>query len=102
MTFRTTLLPLGLAAVAALAAPAAAFAQAGAFGGGNGPPLVTVPPPRQFASSEEHYKFLLEQAKGGTKHTLATVPATITVSIPACSRVARMPEGRNSTQRLVY
>jgi hypothetical protein len=49
-------------------------AQGGAFGGGSGPPLQVVKPPREFASSEEHYAYLLEQAKGGTKHTLATVP----------------------------
>src|SRR5204863_9198001 len=33
-----------------------------------------VPPPRQFASAEEHYKYLLAQANGGTKHTVATLP----------------------------
>jgi hypothetical protein len=50
------------------------LAQGGAFGGGFGPPLQVVPPPREFATSEEHYAYLLEQAKGGTKHSLATVP----------------------------
>ena len=29
---------------------------------------------KAFATSDEHYKYLLEQAKGGTKHTLASVP----------------------------
>jgi len=33
-----------------------------------------VPPPRQFSSAAEHYKFLLDRAKGGTKHTVATLP----------------------------
>jgi hypothetical protein len=56
------------------ALPNLVAAQGGAFGGGSGPPLQTVPPPRQFATSDEHYAYLLEQAKGGTKHTLATVP----------------------------
>jgi hypothetical protein len=56
------------------ALPNIASAQGGAFGGGFGPPLQTIPPPREFATSDEHYAYLLEQAKGGTKHTLATVP----------------------------
>ena len=55
-------------------APSSLFAQPGAFGGGFGPPLQTVAPAKPFATSEEHYKFLLSQAKGGTKHTLTTVP----------------------------
>ncbi|HUL80571.1 MAG TPA: hypothetical protein VL131_00425, partial [Gammaproteobacteria bacterium] len=65
---------LAIAALALAAAPSLSFAQNGGFGGGFGPPLKVIPPPKQFASSEEHYKFLLEQAKGGTKHTLASVP----------------------------
>ena len=63
-----------LTLVAIGAAPSSLFAQPGAFGGGYGPPLQAVPPPKAFATSEEHYKFLLSQAKGGTKHTLTTVP----------------------------
>jgi hypothetical protein len=63
----------GIGAVALGLAPVA-HAQGGSFGGGFGPPLQTVKPPREFASSEEHYQYLLEQANGGTKHTLATVP----------------------------
>src|SRR5215467_15994226 len=54
--------------------PSIVFAQPGAFGGGYGPPLKVVPPPKTFATSEEHYKYLLEQAKGGTKHTISSVP----------------------------
>ena len=61
----------GIGALALGLAPAV-FAQGGAFGGGFGPPLQAVKPPREFATSEEHYAYLLEQAKGGTKHTLAT------------------------------
>src|SRR5262245_28771051 len=49
-------------------------AQPGAFGGGYGPPLQVVPPAKAFATSDEHFKFLRDQAKGGTKHTLASVP----------------------------
>ena len=62
-----------VAAVLVLAAPSLTFAQNGGFGAGYGPPLKVVPPPKQFASSEEHYKYLLEQAKGGTKKTIDTV-----------------------------
>jgi hypothetical protein len=51
-----------------------AFAQPGAFGGGYGPALAVVPPPKTFATADEHYAYLLAQAKGGTKHTLASVP----------------------------
>jgi len=52
----------------------AAIAQGGAFGAGYGPPLKTVPPPREFATSAEHYAYLLEQANGGTTHTFDTLP----------------------------
>ncbi|MDH3282832.1 MAG: hypothetical protein OEQ18_17140 [Gammaproteobacteria bacterium] len=31
-------------------------------------------PPRDFATAEEHYRFLLERADGGTQHTMATIP----------------------------
>ena len=60
--------------IALAVVPSIAFAQPGSFGGGFGPPLSVVNPPRTFATSDEHYAFLLEQAKGGTKHTLASVP----------------------------
>ncbi len=65
---------VSIAVLVLTAGPSVSFAQKGAFGGGYGPPLKVEPPPKQFASSEEHYKYLLEQAHGGTKHTLATVP----------------------------
>jgi len=55
----------------AFTAPALATAQ---FGAGYGPPLQVVPPPKEFATSEEHYRYLLEQAGGGTEHTIETVP----------------------------
>ena len=51
--------------------PLAASAQ---FGAGYGPPLVTVPPPMEFETSEAHYAYLLEQANGGTTHTIESVP----------------------------
>jgi hypothetical protein len=65
---------LALGTVLLGAMPAAALAQTGAFGGGYGPPLEVVPPPQPFATSDEHYAYLLKQANGGTKHTLASVP----------------------------
>ena len=65
---------VAVAAIALLSEPLMLDAQPGAFGGGYGPPLVVVPPTKAFASSEEHYKFLLTAAKGGTKHTLTSVP----------------------------
>ena len=51
--------------------PMATSAQ---FGAGYGPPLVTVPPPMEFETSEAHYAYLLEQANGGTTHTIESVP----------------------------
>src|SRR5262245_8961836 len=68
---------LRLVAVAALAlfnVPSMVGAQRGVFGDGYGPPLAVVPPSKTFASSEEHYKFLIAAAKGGTKHTISSVP----------------------------
>ena len=32
------------------------------------------PPPKPFKTAEEHYKYLLEKAHGGTKHTMSTIP----------------------------
>ena len=63
-----------IAAMALLSAPMMLVAQPGAFGGGYGPPLAVVPPPRAFATSDEHYKSLLTAARGGTKHTITSVP----------------------------
>ena len=31
-------------------------------------------PPQDFATAEEHYNYLLDQADGGTQHTMATIP----------------------------
>ena len=63
-----------VAAFVLLSAPLMLVAQPGTFGGGYGPPLAIVAPPKAFATSEEHYKFLLTAAKGGTKHTITSVP----------------------------
>lgn len=51
-----------------------ASAQPTAFGGGNGPALMVVPPERDFATSDEHFAFLKARAGGGTQHTVDTVP----------------------------
>ena len=31
-------------------------------------------PPRAFATAEAHYNYLMEEANGGTQHTMATIP----------------------------
>ena len=31
-------------------------------------------PPKSFKTAEEHYRYLLDKAHGGTKHTMATIP----------------------------
>lgn len=38
------------------------------------PEMEVVPPPMQFESSEAHYRYLLEQANNGTRHTIESVP----------------------------
>ena len=48
-----------------------AFAQITGF---TGQALEVVPPDREFATSDEHYRYLLEKAGGGTKHTFDTLP----------------------------
>ena len=74
MSLNRSLRWIAVAAFALATAPSVSSAQPGAFGGGYGPPLQVVAPPKAFATSDEHYKFLLSQAKGGTKHTLTSVP----------------------------
>ena len=74
MNFNRNLSLVVVGIVALGVVPSIALAQAGAFGGGFGPPLSVVPPAKTFATSDEHYKYLFDQAKGGTKHTIASVP----------------------------
>jgi hypothetical protein len=62
------------AALGAAALLGSLSVQAQGFGAGYGPPLETIPPPMDFATSAEHYAWLLEQANGGTKHSIASVP----------------------------
>lgn len=49
-----------------------AFAQEGSLAHRTMPKVEQ--PPRNFATAEEHYNYLLEQADGGTQHTMATIP----------------------------
>jgi hypothetical protein len=65
---------VGMGLLVLAVAPSVTLAQGGGFGAGFGPPLKAVPPPREFSTSEEHYAYLLQQAKGGTKHTIQSVP----------------------------
>jgi hypothetical protein len=72
LTINQWRLALGMLVLAV--APSVAFAQGLGVNNLYGPALKVIDPPRQFATSEEHYQFLLTQAKGGTRHTLASVP----------------------------
>jgi hypothetical protein len=69
-----TLAIAGLLTLCIVGAAQAQQASGGGTGfrGGNLPAVEA--PPRNFATAEEHYKFLLDQAGGGTQHTMATVP----------------------------
>jgi hypothetical protein len=49
--------------------PVAVFAQ---FGGNT--PAQTIYPPQNFSTAEEHYLYLLDQAGGGTQHSMSTIP----------------------------
>jgi hypothetical protein len=42
------------------------------FFGGELPPVEQ--PPQEFPNAEAHYRYLLEQANGGTQHTMETIP----------------------------
>ncbi|RYE51729.1 MAG: hypothetical protein EOP18_11820, partial [Rhizobiaceae bacterium] len=74
MKFATLPSWVSVCLVALSVGPTATVAQTGAFGGGYGPPLKVMAPPQVFATSDEHYAYLLKHAGGGTKHTLASVP----------------------------
>ncbi|HEX5421206.1 MAG TPA: hypothetical protein VFY39_14525 [Gammaproteobacteria bacterium] len=74
MKINTRRAGIGLGTVLLCAWPLFASAQPGAFGGGYGPPLEVVPLSKKFTTSEQYYNYLLEQAKGGTQHTLTSVP----------------------------
>ena len=71
MRLNRRLLPTSIGVCLLAAVPLVATAQ---FGAGYGPPLETIPPPMEFATSADHYAYLLEQANGGIEHTIETVP----------------------------
>lgn len=48
------------------------FAQEGSLAFTTMPELE--PPPQNFATAEEHYAYLYDQADGGTQHTMETIP----------------------------
>jgi hypothetical protein len=66
--------------VLAMALAPSAFAQRPVAAGATAQEQATLPlpevelPARNFATAEEHYAYLLEQANGGTSHTMATIP----------------------------
>ncbi|MBN1237552.1 MAG: hypothetical protein JXB36_03575 [Gammaproteobacteria bacterium] len=69
-----------LAVGAATLVAAVAHAQSGEEAGASGADQARMPqaelelPPRKFKTAEEHYLYLYEQAGGGTKHTMETIP----------------------------
>jgi hypothetical protein len=71
MGYRNKRAEISSVALVALAFPCLAGAQ---FGAGYGPPLETMPPPMEFATSAEHYAWLLEQAGTPTMHDFDTLP----------------------------
>ena len=71
---RRRLLMLTAMCATSLAVGSSAKAQREALGGTSAQREPVVAPPQRFASAEAHYKFLLKQANGGTKHTVNTLP----------------------------
>lgn len=69
---------LGLLLAAVAAAPAGAQSRNSAGAVAQAQAQLSLPkvepPPKNFATAEEHYSYLLEQAHGGTEHTMATIP----------------------------
>ena len=62
---------LSFASLAFCMVSASSFAQINGF---TGQVLTPIPPDREFSTSEEHYQYLLDNANGGTQHTLDSVP----------------------------
>jgi hypothetical protein len=69
-------LAVGAAALVAAVAQAQPEEEAGASGADQArmPQAELELPPRSFATAEEHYLYLYEQAGGGTEHTMETIP----------------------------
>ncbi len=53
------------------------------------PPPAVEAPAQPFQTAEEHYAFLLKQAKGGTKHTPASIPAWEGLWTPGPNNIAQ-------------
>jgi hypothetical protein len=68
----TFALLLGLSAAAPARAQGAADAVGREQAQGSLPAVES--PPEDFATAEEHYRYLYEKADGGTQHTMATIP----------------------------
>jgi hypothetical protein len=54
------------------------------------PVIEAEPPPREFATAEEHYQFLYDQADGGTQHTMSTIPVWDGLWVPGGDTVAQL------------
>ena len=67
---------------------ALACAQEGSLAFTEMPPLEM--PPREFATAEEHYNYLYEQADGGTQHTMETIPVWDGLWVPGGDTVAQL------------
>jgi hypothetical protein len=69
---------LTLLALASVAAAASAQGRNATSAVGQEQAQLSLPkveaPPKEFKTAEEHYHYLLEQAGGGTQHTMATIP----------------------------
>lgn len=59
------------------------FADVRAQSSDDIPSIDIEPPPRDFATAEEHYEFLYERADGGTTHTMATIPVWRGLYVPS-------------------
>ncbi|MGD2167689.1 MAG: hypothetical protein PVF63_06240 [Gammaproteobacteria bacterium] len=54
------------------------------------PTIRVEPPPRDFATAEEHYRYLFERAEGGTNHTMATIPVWDGLWVPGGDTVTAL------------
>ena len=94
-----TLVLAGLCLSVAVAFAPVAFAQREAV----------VPPPKTFSSAEEHYTYLREKARGGTKHTVTTLPdwsglwqsgmSTMSMAHPVDARLSPVYRARYEEKR---
>jgi hypothetical protein len=73
-----------------LAMPLLSVAPAFAQSSDEVPTLEVEQPPRDFATAEEHYRFLLERADGGTQHTMASIPVWDGLWVPGGDTVTAL------------